>query len=1046
MKILIVDDKKENLYLLERIIKKMGYEVVMAENGKQALEKLNSDNIKIVISDILMPVMDGFQLCKAVKSNKKFKDLLFVFYTATYIEKEDEEFALDLGADKFIRKPLKPEKFIETIKNLIQKTEISLVKPRKPIIKEEKEILKLYSERLIHKLENKILDLEKEITERRKIEEWLRVKDNAIKSSINAIAIADLEKNLTYVNPSWLKIWGYSSENEVLGKSILNFWHINKENADKVIKDLQETDSWVGELIGKRKDGSFFDIQLSASTVIDSKGNPISLMASFIDITERKITEQKLRESEEKYRLISENANDLITTLNEKFQIEYRNEEVHRKIMGYTKEEVIGKNSLNFVHPNDVEKAISIFKEALKVGEGMGEFRSKTKKGDYIWLESKGKIFIDKDGKRKCLTISRDITERKKAEEEIKKFRRLVEQSIDGIAIGDLEPRLQYVNDSFARMHGYSPKEMIGMTVENLFNEEQMDKFTKGINQIKTEGSWVSEIDHIKRDGTSFPTYMTVTLLKYDDGKTIGVFVICRDITEQKRAIEKLKKSENKYHELFENMSSGCSIFKVTEDGLDYIYKDFNRSGEKIDNLKRDDLIGRSVFDLFPDAMMKSGINKVFERVWKTGKSEHFIGEFEIKGKMVYRDNLFYKLPSGDLVVIFDDITERKNAELKLKESEKKYRHLIETSSMGIIEVEMEKRKVSYVNPKFMEIIGYTIDDLKDEKIMHKIIHSDDIKNLFKTSNEKKLEFRIHDQQGNLKWLFGSRVNKYNDKGELENIRIWVDDITEKKDLELKFTEKLEQEVKLSTQELNSALELKELLLDQILKASQFKSEFLASMSHELRTPLNSIIGFTDILLEGYYGKINEKQDQYLNDVRSSGTHLLDLINKILNISKIEAGEIELNIEKIQLKNVINQVKNTIKPLYKEKKLKFEIIGLDEEKVIQADSTRFKEILYNLLSNAVKYTKAGGFKLEILEHEHHWEFNIIDTGIGIAKEDFDLIFKEFKRAKSDYVASVEGTGLGLSLTKRLINLHGGNISFTSELGKGTTFTFTLPKR
>jgi len=185
MKILIVDDKKETLYLLERIITKMGYEVVMAENGEQALKKLNSDNFIMVISDILMPKMDGFQLCKAVKSNKKFNDILFVFYTATYIEKEDEEFALDLGADKFIRKPLKPEKFIEIIKNLIQKTEISQVKPSKPILKEEKEILKLYSERLIHKLEKKILDLEKETAERKKVEEVLLESEKKYREAYN---------------------------------------------------------------------------------------------------------------------------------------------------------------------------------------------------------------------------------------------------------------------------------------------------------------------------------------------------------------------------------------------------------------------------------------------------------------------------------------------------------------------------------------------------------------------------------------------------------------------------------------------------------------------------------------------------------------------------------------------------------------------------------------------------------------------------------------------------------------------------------------------
>jgi len=174
MKVLVVDDKKENLYLLERMIKKIGYEVVVADNGKQALEKLNGADFKMVISDILMPVMDGFQLCRAVRSDEKFNDLLFVFYTATYVEKEDKEFALKLGADKFLRKPLEPEEFIRIIKEIILKKELSQTKPSKIVVKEEKELLKLYSERLIHKLEKKLLDLEKEIIERKRVEDALK--------------------------------------------------------------------------------------------------------------------------------------------------------------------------------------------------------------------------------------------------------------------------------------------------------------------------------------------------------------------------------------------------------------------------------------------------------------------------------------------------------------------------------------------------------------------------------------------------------------------------------------------------------------------------------------------------------------------------------------------------------------------------------------------------------------------------------------------------------------------------------------------------------
>lgn len=169
------------------------------------------------------------------------------------------------------------------------------------------------------------------------------------------------------------------------------------------------------------------------------------------------------------------------------------------------------------------------------------------------------------------------------------------------------------------------------------------------------------------------------------------------------------------------------------------------------------------------------------------------------------------------------------------------------------------------------------------------------------------------------------------------------------------------------------------------------------------------------------------------------------MINQILDISKIESGEMRLNIKKFPLNNLINQIRSTVKPLLDEKKLKFEVIGLETEKFIEADQIRLKEILYNLLSNAIKFTNAGGIKLKFMEKENQFEFYIIDTGIGIAKEDYDLIFKEFKRVDSPFVYSTPGTGLGLPLTKKLINMLGGNISFTSELGKGTTFKFIIPK-
>ncbi len=257
--------------------------------------------------------------------------------------------------------------------------------------------------------------------------------------------------------------------------------------------------------------------------------------------------------------------------------------------------------------------------------------------------------------------------------------------------------------------------------------------------------------------------------------------------------------------------------------------------------------------------------------------------------------------------------------------------------------------------------------------------------------------------------------------------------------------EELELRVEERTKELNKLLDQEKLYKDHLVKSSQFKSEFMASMSHELRTPLNSIIGFTDVILERISGEINEEQEKYLTNVKSSALHLLDLINDVLDIAKIETGKVELNIEDVNLSKVINQVDIMVKLMYKKKDLKFEIMEIDKKKVIHINPRRFMEILYNLLSNAIKYTKEGGVRLEIFENEYDWVFNIIDTGIGIANEDFDIIFKEFKRVKSENTNSIEGTGLGLPLTKKLVELYGGNISFTSELGKGSIFTFTIPK-
>ena len=228
--------------------------------------------------------------------------------------------------------------------------------------------------------------------------------------------------------------------------------------------------------------------------------------------------------------------------------------------------------------------------------------------------------------------------------------------------------------------------------------------------------------------------------------------------------------------------------------------------------------------------------------------------------------------------------------------------------------------------------------------------------------------------------------------------------------------------------------------------ASQHKSEFLASMSHELRTPLNAIIGFSDMLLEGMFGETNEKQTEYLHDILASGQHLMSLINDILDLSKIEAGRMELEAAAFDLPAAIDDALLLMRERAGRRGIALERHVDGDVGEIHADQRKVKQVLLNLLSNAVKFTPEGG-RIDVRAGlaDGAAEISVTDTGIGIAAKDHAAVFEEFRQVgAADKKA--EGTGLGLALCRKFIELHGGQIWVKSELGQGSTFTFTLPLR
>ena len=233
----------------------------------------------------------------------------------------------------------------------------------------------------------------------------------------------------------------------------------------------------------------------------------------------------------------------------------------------------------------------------------------------------------------------------------------------------------------------------------------------------------------------------------------------------------------------------------------------------------------------------------------------------------------------------------------------------------------------------------------------------------------------------------------------------------------------------------------------QLEAANQHKSEFLANMSHELRTPLNAIIGFSEVMLERMFGELNDKQEDYLKDIHSSGEHLLSLINDILDLSKIEAGRMELDVEEFDVAAALGNALTLIRERAQRHGIALSLDADEALGTVRADQRKFKQIMLNLLSNAVKFTPEGGqITVRATRAASALEVAVIDTGIGIDVADQGSVFEEFRQVGGDYTNKQEGTGLGLALTRRFVELHGGTIDVTSAPGQGSTFTFTLPRQ
>jgi PAS domain S-box-containing protein len=620
-------------------------------------------------------------------------------------------------------------------------------------------------------------------------------------------------------------------------------------------------------------------------------------------------------------------------------------------------------------------------------------------------------------------------------------FRTLAENSPDLITRFDRQNFCLYANPAAMEFNAIIDPHMTG-----ILEKHRTNVFTSG----KPESA---EFHYVSPQGKDY-YFDTKIAPEFINGEISSVLVISRDITALKEYEAKLNETLGNLEKLVkvrtDELEEAYNLLKESEKGLAEAQKmahignwNWNLVNNKFyfsDELYR-------IFGLNPQELDVSSLEEVFAYIHPEDRDYVTNSIFEALNGKVY-DAIDFRIILADgtyrtvytqgeatfdeknipvqLRGTIQDITERKKMDEALRESEQKYRNIVEIANEGILVID-DKLTITYYNRKLSEMLGYDSEEGIGRQIWDYV--KEESKVAVKYNMEKRLqginepyELELICKDNSFIWVLLNSKSLFNKNGKFAGSLSMLTDITEKKIAEKLLHEKQIAEV-----------------------ANRTKSEFLAKISHELRTPLNSIIGFSDLLYEQAYGDLNKRQLKSVENISKSGKHLLNLINDILDLSKIEAGKLNLEYKCFELVPKLNLIQNLMSPIADRKNIKIEIDVDSTLKNICADEDRFAQVMYNLVDNAIKFSYENSLvKIVGRKKGEMMEIAINDTGIGIKAEDQKKLFKPFSQV--DYFSSkrYQGTGLGLSLVKQIVHLHNGYVWFKSHPGEGSTFAFAIP--
>jgi hypothetical protein len=649
------------------------------------------------------------------------------------------------------------------------------------------------------------------------------------------------------------------------------------------------------------------------------------------------------------------------------------------------------------------------------------------------------------------------INEKRQVEESLCKERNLLTALMDNIPdhiyFKDNESRFLSVSKSQAAVFGLDdPSKVIGKTDFDFFSEEHALPAFEDERTIMKSGHAIFDVEEKESwpDGRETWVSTTKAPLLDEQGNIMGTFGISRDITVRKRIEEALTYERNLLKALMDNIPDRV-YYKDTESRFLRI----SRSQAKLFGL--DDpaqAIGKTDFDFFA----KEHARPAFEDEQTIIKSGNAIVDVEEKeswpdGRETWVSTT--KMPlhnaQGQIIGTFGisrDTTERKRAEEALKQRENEFREMFDDAPVGYHEFDAEGR-IKHINRTEFEMLGYSKTEMVGTYVWEfsaerEVSHQAILAKLAGTKPPSKSAQQSYCRKDGTTFsaLIEDRILR-NSIGEITGIRTIMQDMTEL----MQAQDKIRKQMSV-IEETNIQLSQAR---DQAMQASKTKSSFLASMSHELRTPLNAIIGYSEILLEEMH---DVGESGYTNDIekiRTAGNNLLALINDILDLSKIEAGRMDLFIEEFDLQLLLKEIDSTINPLVTKKANTLTVTASGPPLLLRLDHTKLRQILFNLLSNSCKFTEHGKITLTVESDSSHAKFDhdvvmfsVRDSGIGMTQDQMKKLFKDFSQADGSTTKKFGGTGLGLAITKKFCEMMNGSITVQSVPNEGTTFTVTLP--